>query len=114
MYRNTFRLKCGIIVRVEAKGFDHYSISGSSGKYAFLATVYDKNKTSGVMGSRIVYIEVWRAKKLITGSIKIFPVFRCNEGRWTIKARTKKDHKALGALTYDLNAFLPQTFKIAS
>ena len=113
MSNETIRITGGIIARVTAKRRDNYDVSGSFGKYAFIATVFDTNKTFGILGSRIVSLEMFRAKKSLSGDLKILPILRCFNGRWSIKTPTKNDFNASCTLLYNLDQFLPR-FKTAS
>ena len=109
MSKDILRLQGGIIARIALKRRNNYDVSGSFKKYAFKATVYDTNKTCGIMGSRITGLEMWRAKKTITGYIKVFPILCCHNGNWTLKARSGNDYNASCDLIYVLNQMLPKS-----
>jgi len=109
MNKDLLKLSGGIIVRMEVKRYANCDISGSTGKYAFRATVFDTNADSGIMGNRIVSFEMWRAKKTLTGYIKVFPILRCDRGRWTLRPGTKNDFDAACFIIYSLNNLLPTT-----
>jgi hypothetical protein len=114
MSKDTVRIKGGIIARLEVIRKENCDVSGSFGKYAFRATVYDTSINKGIMGSRVVSLEMWRAKKTMTGCIRVFPVLRCGYGYWTLQPRTKNDFKSSCELLYNLDRMLPKVSEKAS
>jgi predicted LPLAT superfamily acyltransferase len=108
MSRDIIRIVGGITARVAVKRGSNYDIVGSFGKYAFRATVYDTRVECGIMGSRIASLEMWRAKKTISGYIKIMPILCCENGCWTTPIGSKNDYNASCALIYKLDLWLPK------
>ena len=109
MGRDTIRLDGGVIARIEVIREENYDVSGSFKNYAFRATIFDSIVTYGIMGSRIVSLEMWRANKSILGYTKILPILRCRQGRWSLRPDTKNDYKSSCSLVYILNKMLPIT-----
>ena len=109
MGKDTLRIKGDIIVTVEDKRKYDYDISGSAGRYAFRATIFDMRVKHGIMGSRVASLEMWRAKKTLIGSIRVFPVVRCKHGQWSLRPHSKKDLKACCALFDNLDKRSPKT-----
>jgi len=112
MSRDTIRIHGGITGRVTSLRRGNYNISGSFGKYAFNATVFDSIQPNRIMGSRIISLEMFRAKKSLSGYIRIIPILKCYDGRWSIKAPNLNDYNASCTLVYKLDQFLPR-FKTA-
>ena len=105
------RIDGGIIGVVEALYKERYEVSGSYGKYAFRALVLDEKSHNGIMGSRIESLEMWRAKKVFFGYIKVFPVLCCNYITWKLRPRDKKDFDMACNLIYNLDKMLPKAPK---
>lgn len=108
MSGNAIRITGGISIRVTAMRNDNYDVSGTFGKYAFFATVYDYTKSFGIMGTRIVSLEMFRAKKLPFKDIKICLILRCKHGNWFIRSSNKKSYNTACTLVYNLNQYLPK------
>ena len=108
MRGDTIRITGGIVARVTSMSKDDYDVSGSFGKYAFNATVCDKNQPYGILGGRIIRLEVFRSKKSLFGYTRVFPILRCSMGKWSIKTPNQSDFNAACALVYKLDQFLPR------
>jgi len=98
----------GIVAVVEAVHKECYEVSGSYGRYAFRALAFDEKSHNGIMGSRIESLEMWRAKRVFIGYIKVFPVLCCNYLSWKLRPRAKKDFDAACNLVYNLDKMLPK------
>ena len=81
----TMKIDGGIIVTVEALYKGCCEISGSFGKYSFIAAVFDEKSHGGLMGSRLVSLTMWRTKKTLIGASRILPVVCCDYVRWKVR-----------------------------